>query len=563
MTSRTALVTIAAMLFTAAGPVRSQESVPGLGVGANFGMTSPKSDIDDYQDNPIGRAFVRYYPTASFGLEFGAGMGQLEAGADGRFFTTTIYPVDVRLQLQPIQKNKFQPFLFGGVGLLLFDPKDARNNALPRNAREEYGKTTSYVPLGIGGEYYLNDQFAFGLTATYNFTMTDNLDDVELEGNDSFWGVGVQMFAFLKEQNNDPDGDKLLNDEERRIGTDPMNPDTDGDGLKDGEEVRTYRTDPLNPDTDGDRLRDGDEVYRYKTNPLDPDSDDDGLEDGYEVLTPYQSSRDDGGLLLGGLGAPRGFRPLLDLAGAPTETAGLLYASIGAGPLSTTVQDRQANTTDPLNPDTDGDGLNDGEEVLTHRTHPLKPDTDADGLTDSDEVRARRTDPLRPDTDADELTDGDEVLRHRTNPLVADTDNGGVPDGREVQISLNPLDASDDVPIIKVGERIILEGVNFETAKATLLPGAMAILDQVAGSLIGNPEAEVAIHGHTDNVGGAKYNQDLSLRRAESVKAYLVSKGVTAERMSTRGYGFVKPIADNATAQGRAKNRRIEFVRIK
>ena len=87
--------------------------------------------------------------------------------------------------------------------------------------------------------------------------------------------------------------------------------------------------------------------------------------------------------------------------------------------------------------------------------------------------------------------------------------------------------------------------------------------DQVAISLLGNSEAEVAIHGHTDNVGGAKYNQDLSLRRAESVKAYLVSLGIPAARMSSRGYGFVKPIADNATAQGRAKNRRIEFVRIK
>ena len=101
------------------------------------------------------------------------------------------------------------------------------------------------------------------------------------------------------------------------------------------------------------------------------------------------------------------------------------------------------------------------------------------------------------------------------------------------------------------------------TSNWTLLPGAKAILDQVAISLLGNSEAEVAIHGHTDNVGGAKYNQDLSLRRAESVKAYLVSLGIPAARMSSRGYGFVKPIADNATAQGRAKNRRIEFVRIK
>src|SRR5258708_4872902 len=144
-----------------------------------------------------------------------------------------------------------------------------------------------------------------------------------------------------------------------------------------------------------------------------------------------------------------------------------------------------------------------------------------------------------------------------------DSDNGGMPDGEEVKLGLNPLDPSDDVPVIKVGERIILEGVNFETAKTTLLPGAMKILDQVAASLQGYPNAEVAIHGHTDNVGGAKYNQKLSLERAEAVKAYLVTKGITASRIATKGFGFTKPVADNSSPEGRAKNRRIEFVRLK
>jgi len=138
-----------------------------------------------------------------------------------------------------------------------------------------------------------------------------------------------------------------------------------------------------------------------------------------------------------------------------------------------------------------------------------------------------------------------------------------MPDGKEVQLGLNPLDPSDDVPIIKVGERIILEGVNFETDKTTLLPGAKAILDQVAASLLAYPAAEVAIHGHTDNVGGAKHNMKLSSGRAESVKAYLVSKGVDASRITTKGFGFTKPVADNSTAQGRAKNRRVEFLRLK
>jgi outer membrane protein OmpA-like peptidoglycan-associated protein len=550
MMSRRALFVVAAMLLVVTGPAYSQDETPGLGAGISFGMASPLTDIKDAQDGPLGRAFIRYYASQSIGLEFGAGMGYLQAEEGGQYFNSLIYPIDARVVLQPVSKSQIQPFLFAGIGLLVFNPEDQKGNPLPRNANGEYGTTTAYVPPGIGAEYYLNDRFAFGLNGSYNLTMTDNLDDIELEGNDSYWALGIQAFAFIKTADNDPDKDKLLNDEERKIGTDPMNPDTDGDGLKDGEEVKTYKTDPLNPDTDGDKLNDGDEVFRYKTDPLDPDTDDDGLDDGYEVLTPYTARRS-GGTFLGSLGGPAG------------HGGGIVLASLGGAPLSTRQQDPQAKGTDPLNPDTDGDGLTDGQEVLTYRTHPLKQDTDGDGLTDGDEVRVRKTDPLKADTDDDGLTDGDEVLRYLTNPLLADTDGGGVADGKEIQLGTNPLDAADDVPIIKVGERIILEGVNFETNKAVLLPGAKAILDQVASSLLGNPDAEVAIHGHTDNIGGAKYNQDLSLRRAESVKDYLSSKGVSSARMSTRGYGFTKPIDDNATSQGRARNRRIEFVRIK
>jgi len=564
MVSRTSLGVTVVLLAICWVEIHAQEPVTGVGAGATFGMVSPLTDVERYQDNPAGRMFIRYYPAESFAFEAGVGMAMLETSNKGKFFSTLIYPIDVRLQLQPLKQSKFQPFAFAGIGLLMFNPKDSRDNLLPRNNAGEYGKTTSYIPLGIGGEYYVSDRAAFGLTASYNLTMTDNIDDIEIGGNDNYWGAAIQVFGFITSRNNDLDGDGLLNDEEKRIGTDPLNPDTDGDGLKDGEEVKTYKTDPLNPDTDGDKLRDGEEVFQYKTNPLDPDTDHDGLQDGYEVQTPYSLSSGLDRMLLGGI---RGLniRRILDLTGSVpvADGAGPALASLEGGPLMSLRQDPVRVTTDPLNPDTDGDGLTDGAEVNTYRTHPLKRDTDGDGLEDGDEVRKYRTDPTKADTDGDGLSDGEEVLTYRTNPLVADTDGGGVADGREIQMKLNPLDPSDDVPIIAVGERIILEGVNFETAKATLLPGARAILDQVASSLLANPDAEVAIHGHTDNVGGAKYNQDLSLRRAESVKSYLESLGVPASRMSTRGYGFTKPIADNGTAQGRAKNRRIEFVRIK
>jgi OOP family OmpA-OmpF porin len=104
--------------------------------------------------------------------------------------------------------------------------------------------------------------------------------------------------------------------------------------------------------------------------------------------------------------------------------------------------------------------------------------------------------------------------------------------------------------------------VNFQTGKATLLDMSMTILDQVAASLVGNPDVKVEIGGHTDNTGSRATNTRLALARANSVKAYLVSKGVDASRLTTKGYGPDVPVADNKTADGRLKNRRVELTKV-
>ena len=94
--------------------------------------------------------------------------------------------------------------------------------------------------------------------------------------------------------------------------------------------------------------------------------------------------------------------------------------------------------TDPNNPNTDGDGLTDGEEIHTYETDPANADSDGDGLTDGDEVKVYRTNPLVGDTDGDGLSESDEVGRG-TDPLAVDSDGDGLPDGWEVQRELNPL----------------------------------------------------------------------------------------------------------------------------
>jgi len=110
--------------------------------------------------------------------------------------------------------------------------------------------------------------------------------------------------------------------------------------------------------------------------------------------------------------------------------------------------------------------------------------------------------------------------------------------------------------------RVTLRGVNFEVGKAVLLPESRDILQDVAQSLIANPEVKVEVAGHTDNTGSRALNERLSLERAEAVKAFLAEHGVEADRMQVHGYAWDQPVASNKTASGRAQNRRVELRRI-
>ena len=101
--------------------------------------------------------------------------------------------------------------------------------------------------------------------------------------------------------------------------------------------------------------------------------------------------------------------------------------------------------------------------------------------------------------------------------------------------------------------------VFFDFDKAVLKPEGKAKLDDVVGKLKATALEVVIAIGHTDSVGTAEYNQKLSVRRAEAVKAYMVSKGIEPNRIYTEGKGKAQPIASNTTAEGRAKNRRVEI----
>lgn len=176
-------------------------------------------------------------------------------------------------------------------------------------------------------------------------------------------------------------------------------------------------------------------------------------------------------------------------------------------------------------PDNDGDGILDGDDRC-----PLQPGSKEMGGC--------------PDTDGDDIPDIEDKCPEEPGP----PENEGCP--------------FEDIPIVEVeSDRIRVRGnVQFETASAQIQKVSYPLLDEVAKVLVKNPNlGPVIIEGHTDNVGGAAYNKDLSFRRARSVEDYLVKQGIDRKRLSHAGFGFERPVATNDTPLGRAKNRRVDF----
>jgi hypothetical protein len=270
------------------------------------------------------------------------------------------------------------------------------------------GKTRVGIPMGTF------NRWRPGQPSNLN-----NADAVQIEASKFEWSVAPvdaeQGYILEVAASNptlaDTDGDGLKDGEEITFASNPTLVDTDGDGLGDYKE-RTFGSNPLDMDTDDDGLTDGKEVNRYKTSPVKADTDADGLDDGTEVTlgsNPRSKDTDGDGLLDG---------------------------------------DEVKIKTNPLSPDTDGDGLTDGREVKL-KTDPLKKDTDGDGVSDFDEV-SKGSDPLDKsspkgvDTDGDGLSDYEELFVYNTDPKDRDTDNDGLTDKEEVQRGTDPRAADTD-----------------------------------------------------------------------------------------------------------------------
>ncbi|MBI5549010.1 MAG: OmpA family protein [Deltaproteobacteria bacterium] len=201
-------------------------------------------------------------------------------------------------------------------------------------------------------------------------------------------------------------------------------------------------------------------------------------------------------------------------------------------------------------PDNDGDGVPDGEDGCPLLAGPKKlrgcPDADGDGIPDPQDKCPQQPGPVEnegcPDSDGDEVPDHEDKCPQEPGPAA----NDGCP-GTKPWV------------VFEKGKLTLKDSVHFDTGKASIKQNSLPILDELAKILTEHLEVkQVRIEGHTDNVGGAALNQDLSQRRAQSVVDYLVSKGLDGGRLSAKGFGEDKPVAPNTTPLGRAKNRRVE-----
>lgn len=482
------LITVFALISVNANAQFKNYRIKG---GAKYEQLIPFSEYNSSYSF-IGKGYLGIELTNTLCIEIGAGYGQYKTkdnynpvtgiydsydgsggydsvNIEGNYIKTDIIPIDVRLKISPWANTakSWNPYFYLGAGVMNYNVKNTPDTTYNRTqyAVQEDGWAATF-PAGVGTEIRMSDNILLDFNMGVTYTTTDLLNNFVIpDFNDCMANIGLGItFGNFKPGSTDDDKDGLTNDYEQKGCTDYLNPDTDGDGLKDGAEVNQYKTNPCNKDTDGDKLFDG-------------------------------------------------------------------------------------------------------EEVLTYSTNPLVTDSDTDKLSDFDEVRTYSTLPNDSDTDDDGLIDGDEVLTHKTDPKKFDTDAGSINDGVEVGRGTDPLNPNDDLPPakeeMKVGAVIILEGINFASGSYAISSGSDAILDQAYNTMVNNPDIIVEISGHTDSRGGYEMNMNLSKNRADAVKEWLVAKGISASRIETAGYGPNNPIASNDTEEGRYKNRRIEFKRIK
>lgn len=514
--------------------IGQSKSEIGLFLGASNSSTDVASTANDGQglfDN-TGFAWGLNY-TYNFNSKFGLRLGykgskisggdqnleELNIEKRGYTFTSPLHELGLMAQYNILKpkmnedgsfKKSFIPYVLfgGGVSYTKPEPDFTSNPRAERNKNDIDNTKNIYleVPYGVGVKYNVSEKFHVDLEFRTVVPMTDYLDGISESANPDrndvyyFLGLNVGMKIGMK----DRDHDGIADDKDSCPdipGISQFNgcPDTDGDGITDSEDLCPLIAGSITlkgcPDTDGDGVADRDDKC--------------------------------------------------------PEVAGTIGGC----------------------PDTDGDGIIDKMDKcptvkgVREFEGCLPPDTDGDGVIDSEDRCPKTAGTVKgcPDTDGDGVVDIDDNCP-KVKGIISgcpDTDKDGIRDIDDRCPKVPGIAANKGCPVVKkeVQDKIIdvVKAVYFRTGSDILKVSSKRKLKELVSILNDYPELNMIIEGHTDSRGDEAKNMDLSQRRADSVKAYLVKKGLSSSRFTTMGYGETLPVADNKTNAGRKLNRRVEL----
>jgi outer membrane protein OmpA-like peptidoglycan-associated protein len=420
------------------------------------------------------------------------------SNSDNNYYHKRVIGIDAQIQYQFQEPDAvIVPYLLGGLGGVL----------------EFEGDFNVQAPIGGGLYFKAAPNVYVNWQSEYRFSFGENRNNLH-HGIGFIYLLGNNKVAEEPEEimeNNDSDGDGIINELDLCpdiAGLSSLNgcPDTDGDGIADFQD--------LCPDMAGTKDMKGC-----------PDTDGDGINDKEDLCPDETGTKENMGCPLkdrDGDGVPDIQDECPDLAGAMDNGCPGL--------------------------DNDNDGVPDDIDRCPDTKGTLAangcPDTDGDGVADPDdkcpEAAGLAIYNGCPDSDGDGLDDSIDKCPYSPGTVAA---NG--------------------CPEIKKEDRetldIAMRAVQFDTGKNTLKSESYQILKQIANIMNRYPDYNLTIAGHTDNVGSASANQNLSEKRAKACYDYLVSQGVSGFRMSHAGFGESRPISDNNTLNGKRLNRRVEF----
>lgn len=442
----------------------------------------------------------------NFAIPFKAGVIEVKDDINNR----TILGADAILQLQFAKPaSKLIPYVFGGGGIVT----------------ENFDDTNVQFPAGAGLNIKVGENSFVNVQGEYRFSMTEFRKNLQL---------GIGYIYQIGKTSSDTDGDGIK-DENDLCPNEPGKastkgcPDSDNDGVEDKKDL--CPNDPgLKefsgcPDTDADGIPDRDDACPKTAGEVSangcPDEDGDGVADRLDEC--------------------------------PTD-AGTIKGC----------------------PDKDGDGVIDKnddcpEEKGTKANNgcPIS-DEDGDGVADEDDEcpgeKGTKASRGCADRDGDGVADKYDNCPDKAGQFSGcpDSDNDGVDDYKDKCPNQAGLATNSGCPEIKEEEKEVLDlamrAVQFESGKAMLKVESYGILNQIADIMKKYPGYSLSINGHTDNLGSSSTNERLSEQRAKACFDYLVAQNIKLNRLNYAGFGESQPISTNDTREGRALNRRVEFL---